>query len=148
MVAYCFRMLAKNNFFMGAVFSFVTLLLGYSGGVVANGNSARINYILHCQGCHAVDGKGSVGGAPDMTEFGQAFLESTKGRRFFIQVPGSSNSSLSNRELADVLNYIASELIQYRAKKIFTETEVASARGEKIGNVVSFRKQLIDGVSQ
>ncbi|WP_353301528.1 c-type cytochrome [Sessilibacter corallicola] len=120
-----------------------TIFLMQATGVLAQSNSARINYLLNCQGCHSADGKGSAGGAPDMTLYGKEFLQSAPGRRFFIQVPGSSNSSLSNLELADVLNFIASELIQYNEAIQFTETEVEQYRGTKISNVVETRNQLI-----
>ena len=66
-------------------------------------SSPRINYILHCQGCHLADGAGTPDKVPALKNEVGRFLHVTGGREFLIQVPGTSQSPLSDAEVAAVL---------------------------------------------
>lgn len=66
---------------------------------------ARADYMIHCQGCHLPDGSGFIGRVPDLGETLPLFLSEDGGREFLIQVPGSSQSALSDARLAGVLNW-------------------------------------------
>ena len=64
-------------------------------------NSPRINYLLHCAGCHLADGAGKPDrGIPDMRGQIGHYLRTPDGRAYLAQVPGVANSALSNREIA------------------------------------------------
>ena len=74
----------------------------------ANAESAHFNYILHCQGCHLVNGGGTSGKIPALIGVGR-FLSVEGGREFLVRVPGVSGSLVNDAELAEVLNWILYE---------------------------------------
>lgn len=94
---------------------FLILFLAIPGW--ANGERAWVNYALSCQGCHLPDAMGMQGKVPRLNGFVGYFLHSDAGRRFVIQVPGVSNSNLSDEELSELMNWI---LIEFSAAQIPT----------------------------
>lgn len=110
--------------------------------------TARTNYMLQCQGCHQGSGRGMPPVTPDIHEFGQAFMQSERGRAYWISVPGASNSPLSDKALADVLNYMAFELVGVENTQAFTEAEVKVHRATKINDVYQWRAQLITTLTE
>ena len=61
-----------------------------------NHDQARIDYILHCQGCHLPDGSGVQDSVPSMNGYVGNFLKVNGGREYLIRVPGSAYSDLSD----------------------------------------------------
>ena len=112
-----------------------------------NKASGELNYMLQCQGCHKVNGEGLGAEVPSLKEFGREMLQMEEGRRFFILVPGSSLSPLSDQELADVLNYIMIDLIDIdsEAEKIplFSRQEIHTYRGYHVPDVFKERDRLV-----
>ncbi len=113
---------------------------------VARAETPPINYMLQCQGCHLADGAGSPGAVPPLRDLVGKFLRVSGGREYLIRVPGSAQSELSNRELAELLSWIirrfgpeedAAELAP------FTAEEVGSARGRPLVDVDSVRRDLL-----
>ena len=88
----------------------------------ANAESAHFNYILHCQGCHLVNGGGTSGKIPALIGVGR-FLSVEGGREFLVRVPGVSGSLVNDAELAEVLNWILYEFSrgQKLCLRIYTE---------------------------
>jgi mono/diheme cytochrome c family protein len=109
-------------------------------------NRAKSNYILNCQGCHQADGSGLPDNVPSMRDFAGKFLQVPGGRAFLVQVPGSSNSPLSNAALAELLNWI---LITMNAELVdgdfqyYTEQEVAELRQHVLVDVGDTRAKLV-----
>ena len=69
-------------------------------------------------------------------------------RRFLIQVPGAAQSTLSDAELAALLNWMipnlsASKLTHFTR---FTEAEVASLRRTPLVDVQGTRRQLVQSL--
>src|SRR5262249_16984855 len=58
-----------------------------------------INYALHCMGCPTPDGSEVGDRVPAIRETLLPFSRMPEGRKFLVQVPGSSQSTLSNAEL-------------------------------------------------
>jgi hypothetical protein len=108
---------------------------------------ARNNFVLSCAGCHQVDGTGSSNGAvpPFPGNLGY-FLNSTAGRAYLVQVPGSSQSLLTDRELAQVLNWM---LIDFSRRQLpapfrpYTETEVRQLRSQRLDDVIAARADIV-----
>ena len=102
--------------------------------------------ILNCQGCHQADGSGLPDNVPSMRDFAGKFLQVPGGRAFLVQVPGSSNSPLSNAALAELLNWI---LITMNAEladgdfQHYTEQEVAELRQQVLVDVGDTRAKLV-----
>ena len=109
-------------------------------------NRVRTNYILNCQGCHQADGTGLPDNVPSMRDFAGKFLNISGGRAFLVQVPGSSNSPLSDAALAELLNWI---LITMNAEladgefQHYTEEEVAVLRQQVLVDVAATRASLV-----
>ena len=83
---------------------------------------------------------------PPLRDLVGKFLRVSGGREYLIRVPGSAQSELSNRELAELLSWIirrfgpeedAAELAP------FTAEEVGSARGRQLVDVDSVRRDLL-----
>ncbi len=116
--------------------------------VVAEGNSPRINYMLHCQGCHLPGGIGHPGIVPNMRGQVGLFLRSEQGRAYLVQVPGAAQSDLDNQALAEVINWMLPEFDPAHVDpdfEKFTATEVARYRGTHLISVSATRRALLDG---
>jgi len=77
----------------------------YSESLVAA--RALENWKLSCQGCHRPDGSGlAERGMPDMRgEVGQ-FVHTDAGRAYLGRVPGVTNNSIPDDELAELVNWV------------------------------------------
>ena len=109
-------------------------------------SSPQINYILHCQGCHLTDGAGTAGKVPALKNEVGKFLNVNGGRDYLIQVPGTSQSPMTDSEVAEVLNWI---LENFDAAHIpddfvpFTTQEVSAVRLEPLTDVAVVRENLL-----
>lgn len=106
----------------------------------------QINYMLQCMGCHTPDGSGEPGRVPSVRTTLVPFSKIPAGRRFLVQVPGVAQSTLSDAELACLLNWMighlsgpgrhqftpfsAAEVSHYRATPL---TDVRTARAKLVG---------------
>ena len=97
----------------------------------ADDSRARVNYMLHCQGCHLPEAVGVPGTVPRMSAFLGYFLHSTEGREYVVRVPGVATSPVPDDQLAELLNWI---LETYSAEQLpsgyqaYTEAEIARLR--------------------
>jgi mono/diheme cytochrome c family protein len=67
---------------------------------------ARSLYLLHCAGCHQIDGSGTPKfGVPSMIDTLGQFQRTPAGRAFLVQVPGARNANVSDAELAALTNW-------------------------------------------
>lgn len=113
---------------------------------VAKTNSPRSLYVLHCAGCHGMDGAGSERGqVPDMRRLGE-FLKRPDGRRFLVQVPGVMGSGLSDEDVAQVTNWVFTTLVTDVNPRTFvpyTAQEIANARANPLKDVMATRTRLL-----
>lgn len=108
---------------------------------------ARTNFIHHCTGCHLADGSGAPSkGIPSMRNTLSQFLKVTGGREFIVQVPGVMNSSLNDRDIAGLMNW----LLPYVSPGIvppdmppYTTEEIARLRKSRPVDVFATRLQLV-----
>jgi hypothetical protein len=112
---------------------------------LAGAYEPRINYMLQCMGCHTPDGSGEPGRVPSLKETLVPFASSAEGRRFLVQVPGASQSTLSDAELAKLLNWMIRDLSTAKPARFrhFTATEVAAYRRTPLVNVREARERLL-----
>ncbi len=115
----------------------------------ASAYEPRINYMLQCMGCHTPDGSGEPGRVPSVRDTLVPFAASPDGRRFLVQVPGASQSTLSDAELAGLLNWMIRNLSRVRPVHFtsFTAAEVASYRRTPLVGVQAARASLIQRLS-
>ncbi len=113
----------------------------------AKTHSARSAYILHCAGCHGMDGRGvSQAQVPDLRTMAD-FLKVPGGREFLIKVPGVMGSALSDAEIAEVTNWMLIDGIGRSPPGRFqpyTEKEVREARRSPLVDVMQSRQALIN----
>lgn len=70
-------------------------------------NQGRIDFLLHCSGCHAQDGRGLENkGIPALKDQVGYFLRTDGGRAYVMQIPGLLSAGMSDARAADVTNYI------------------------------------------
>lgn len=103
-------------------------------------------YVLHCAGCHGMDGRGHAQAqVPDLHDMPQ-FLDKVGGREFLIRVPGVMGSGLSDEEVARVMNWMVKRYLPTeRAAKVpaFTQDEIHQARQSPMTDVMSTRRTLL-----
>ena len=116
---------------------------------VASAYEPKANYMLSCMGCHVENGAGAPGKVPSIRYTIVPFAQLAAGRRYLVQVPGTSQSPLSNREVAELLNWMMRNL---SARPIptgladFTEAEVASYRANRLTDIGGARARLLSAV--
>ena len=122
-------------------------LCAWGPGAVAY--EPRINYMLQCMGCHTPDGSGEPGRVPSIKETLVPFARSPGGRRFLVQVPGAAQSTLSDAELAELLNWMILNLSAAPSAVVtpYTAAEVASYRRTPLVAVQATRATLIRQLS-
>ena len=136
----------KFNLFKGCLVSLLLLLLWNSVATGANEVLARQNYILNCQGCHLPDGSGSKGNVPKMNDFVGYFLHVPGGREFIVQVPGAASAPISDRELADVMNWM---LLNFSRNELpdpfvpYDAEEIGKLREEPLIDILRRREGLL-----
>jgi mono/diheme cytochrome c family protein len=108
----------------------------------------QTNYMLQCMGCHTPDGSGEPGRVPSIKETLVPFASNPGGRRFLIQVPGASQSTLSDAELAALLNWMIQNLSVSKPAHFtrFTEAEVAGLRRSPLVDVQGTRRLLLESL--
>lgn len=129
-----------------ASISGIALLLGCLGVQAAESYSARTNYMLRCQGCHLADGSGTPEKVPALKDKVGRFLQVAGGREYLIQVPGTSQSPLTDQEVAAVLNWILDNFSKAELPADFTPystAEVARHRYEPLANASEVRAGLL-----
>ncbi|WP_245644131.1 c-type cytochrome [Paraburkholderia oxyphila] len=104
------------------------------------------HWIQNCMGCHTTNARGVPGKVPPLANSLGYFEHVPDGREYVMRVPGSSNSALSDQELADVLNWLlttrnAAELPA--DFKPYTAAEIAAHRRPALANVAVKRAALI-----
>lgn len=122
------------------------LILPAWNALSAGTYTAQVNYTLYCQGCHLADGSGTPEKVPALKNEVGRFLGVDGGREYLVQVPGTSQSPMSDAEIADVLNWM---LKNFSAEQLpadfvpYTGEEVSRVRPEPLANVSAVRARLV-----
>jgi hypothetical protein len=109
----------------------------------------RYDYILHCRGCHGPNGEGVPDGVPDFRGRLGKFLSVPGGREYLIRVPGTSQSELSDEQVAGVLNWLVREFSPAQVPadfEPFTTAEVARHRRPPLIDVARVRGELLRSI--
>jgi mono/diheme cytochrome c family protein len=107
---------------------------------------AQADYMLHCMGCHLADGSGAPGKVPSLRDSLVPLALSAAGRRYVVQVPGVSQSALSDEGVARLLGWMVRNLSTRSVPAEFadfTAAEVAGYRRSPLVNVRETRAQLL-----
>lgn len=129
----------------------ITLFLAWQPLVQASGpeRSAQSNYMLRCAGCHGMDGKGvETAGIPPFPGFVDVFFNDAQSRLYLMHVPGVVGSSLTNDEIAEVMNYVVDRWgASGEVVKHFTPDEVSRLRQQPVKDVVVLRRNISERLS-
>lgn len=130
----------------------VLALLASQAWAGPDAGSPRMNYMLHCSGCHGQDGSGSPSsGVPSMRGTLGHFLKVKEGREFLIQVPGTSQSPLSDKETAELANWL---LKTFSPQEVPANTvpykteEVAWLRGHPLADAPGRRSEIVQRLKE
>lgn len=135
---------------MAAIRFILAVAVLLSGPVLADDQRARVNYQLHCQGCHLPDGSGFPGKVPRMNGFVGYFLYSQEGREFLVRVPGVSASRLSDADVTDVMNWLLQTFSEDQLPpdfEPFTEAEVSALRRDRETDPESERLRILRAIA-
>lgn len=101
-------------------------------------------FAAHCSGCHGAQGR-SVGEIPTLAGRIGYFTRLPAGRAYLVQVPGVALSTISDAEVADVLNWVLRSYSREQLAADFVpygRDEVAALRRERI-NPWAVRAQVV-----
>ena len=109
---------------------------------------AHMQYLHHCAGCHLADGTGEPAkGIPSMRGQLGLFLTVPGGREFIVQVPGVMNSPLSDRDTANLMNWllptITADTLPANTAP-YTAEEIARLRATRPLDVMAVRATLVN----
>lgn len=79
-----------------------------AGGTATDG-AARVDYLLHCSGCHRPDGAGAPPEVPSLRGPIGEIVGTPEGRDYVARVPEAAQAPLDDEDLARVLNWMLRE---------------------------------------
>jgi hypothetical protein len=114
-------------------------LLSASAAAAAPGPEE--DYVLHCSGCHRLDGSGAPGVAPRLQGLGSV-LNAPGGRDYLVRVPGVAQAPLDDARLARLLNFVLRELADSPAEPPYEADEVGRLRRSPLRDPGAERARL------
>lgn len=124
----------------------------FDGASTSPAGSVRSLFVMHCAGCHSMDGSGHPDqGVPSMRGALGHFLRLPEGRAFLVQVPGVNNAGLSDAQIADLTNWMVPQFSADTAPPgwaPYRADEVAGYRARRPADVGAVRRGLVDTLGQ
>ncbi len=105
----------------------------------------KVDYLLHCSGCHLPDGSGYSPVVPTLHDIIGLMVAEPAGRAYIVRVPGVSQAPINNRKLTEVINWMLTEFSSETLPKNFkpfTVKEVARARSQLLADPLKYRAEL------
>ena len=132
-------------------FTVLLAMLAFNQAANADGIGQQ-KYILNCAGCHGLEGAGSeVNGIPDLRNVIGHYLRTPEGRAYLVQVPGVSNSALSNKEIVSVMTWMLPKFSKKEMPedvKPYTEEEVSRYRASVPADIPALKSSVISRLRQ
>jgi len=120
--------------------------LAIASAARAGGSPPAELYTLNCWGCHKSRAEGIPGTVPRLADSMADFLHVPGGREYLVEVPGVAASSLSDAEIAQVLNWL---LFTFNKAEMpadftpYTAAEVAKYRPHQLIQITEARDVLV-----
>jgi len=108
----------------------------------------KVDYLLHCSGCHMPDGTGLSNVVPTLHDVIGRMVAEPVGRDYIVRVPGVSQAPINNEKLTEVLNWMLMEFSSDTLPKNFkplTVKEVKRARSQLLADPLKYRAELFPG---
>jgi cytochrome c553 len=128
----------------------VTSIAAPSGSPVTSLSDVQSTYLERCGGCHGILGSSAPSEVPSLRGQVGYFLCTPEARAYLIRLPSVATAPLSDRELADLMNFVVFELggaaSAPRQYERFTDTEVRALRSRPLKAVAltSYRAGLVE----
>ncbi|MBS0393226.1 MAG: cytochrome c [Proteobacteria bacterium] len=109
-----------------------------------------MNYQLQCMGCHHADGAGDEGRVPSLRQTLVRFSTFEEGRDFVLRVPGVAQSTLSDEQLAALLNWMLrnlSDVPRPAGLRDYTAEEIGRTHRQPLPAVRETRARLLAHVA-
>jgi mono/diheme cytochrome c family protein len=116
-------------------------------------SATQVAYLTHCGGCHGIEGISAPGAVPTLRGLTGSFLCTQQGREFIIRLPDVGLATLSDRELTDVVNFVAFDIgapvAGGRPTRPYTVAEVARLRRQPLTDtgLTAYRNQVVAGLA-
>ena len=109
----------------------------------------RGDYLLNCGGCHGFHGISNPKLVPSLEDLVGFYLRAPEGRAYLSRLPNVAFSTLDDRKLAAVLNYVVFEIGGTSAPsgaKPYSALEVGRWRKQPLTEVAlsKYRQQLVE----
>ena len=112
--------------------------------------TARVNYALHCQGCHLADGRETPGLVHRLQGTVGLLARTPAGREYLVRLPNVASVPLDDRELAALLDWVVLRFAESRPGENpapFSVEEIAPRRGRPLLDADSARAAALGGDS-
>jgi mono/diheme cytochrome c family protein len=98
-------------------------------------------YVLHCSGCHGLDGRGVPGATPSLHDLAR-LIARPGGREYVARVPGVAQAPASDAELAELLNWVVAKFSEDALAERYTPAEIGALRRSPLRDTVAARAAL------
>ncbi len=105
----------------------------------------KVDYLLHCSGCHMPDGTGLSSAVPTLHNIIGRLVAEPEGRSYIVRVPGASQAPINDKKLTEVLNWMLTEFSSDTLPENFkplTVKEVKRARNQLLADPLKYRAEL------
>ena len=140
-------MFSLKDRLLRARFYLLVVIVGCVGPVAAEqkrDNPPAFSYLLHCSGCHIEDGSGDPPEVPDLRKNLDKLLGSETGRGYMLRVPGVTDTPVTPREMAALMNWLIAEFYpELEDFRSFSAEEVVSGRATRLANPLKVRQSLL-----
>lgn len=115
--------------------------------------ATQVAYLTSCGGCHGIEGISAPGNVPTLRGLTGSFLCTRQGRDFLIRLPDVALSTLSDRMLTQVMNFVVFDLgapvAGGRSVQPYTVAEVARLRREPLTDtgLTVYRNRVVAGLA-
>ena len=100
---------------------------------------ARVDYLLHCGGCHLPEAQGNPPNVPTLLGLDR-IISTARGRDYVARVPGAAQVPISDQALADVFNWILATTTSSDFEPL-TAAEVGASRRQILADPIGYREQ-------
>jgi hypothetical protein len=111
--------------------------------------AVQVAYLTSCGGCHGIEGISAPQAVPTLRHLTGSFLCTREGRQFIVRIPDVALSTLSDRMLTQVMNWVVFDLGAPVAAgpeaKPYSVAEVARLRREPLTQtgLTPYREQVV-----
>ena len=111
--------------------------------------ATRSHYLLSCGGCHGYEGVSNSKLVPSLKGLVGFFLNTPEGRKYLPRLPNVAFSTLTDNELAAVLNYVVFHMGEGSAPsgaKPYTASEVGALRKQPLTEIAlhPYRRDIVN----